>query len=321
MIHTINFTTPAGEYSIANSWEALSPEGFIGICADLSRMAKGQTSVMEIRARHVCRSVGLDPEKLSDPAAFENLSLLAEQVDFIFSIMYPDNNSALSLVDPMDRPFYLKTPPHRIPGPMGAYLSRLNYHYVLDAVFCRQLLPVVTVKDRSYSGYRIDTSYDTLTCSLTALQYLEARANRNHLPLMAAILYCPEPYESEKAHSLSSQFSELHEDTLDAIALNFQSFDNFLFSRTPFSLLTAGSSTPESKAITTGALESLYDLSSDGYGDIGTVESMNIVKYLTILRKKLIEAVRAMHRAKMEIIKIHQETDLPIGIINKILLP
>ena len=320
MSDEIKFTTPSGEYTVPNSWESLTPELFIGLCTDLSRMSQGQASVMEIRVRHVCRAVGLDPEKLSDPTAFENLSLLAEKVDFIFSIMYPDNNSALSLVDPGERAHYLKTPPYQISGTMGSYLSRLNYHYVLDAVFCRQLLPVLQLAGHTYSGYRIDTSYDALTCSLTALQYLEARENRAKLPLMAAILYCPEPYDSEKAHFLSQQFSELPADTLDAIALNFQAFDNFLFNRTHFSLLTAGAQTEQSKAITTGALDSLYDLSTDGYGDMAAVESMNIIKYLTILRKKLIEAVRAMHRAKMEIIKIHEETGLPFEVINKILL-
>ena len=77
--------------------------------------------------------------------------------------------------------------------------------------------------------------------------------------------------------------------------------------------------TEQQAAISTGALESLYNLSSDGLGDVYTVERMNILQYLTILRKKLIDTVRSLHSAKMEKIDIANETGLPIYIINDIL--
>jgi hypothetical protein len=51
-------------------------------------------------------------------------------------------------------------------------------------------------------------------------------------------------------------------------------------------------------AISTGALESLYNLSSDGFGDIETIEQMNVIQYLTILRKKIIDTVRSCMRPK-----------------------
>lgn len=46
---------------------------------------------------------------------------------------------------------------------------------------------------------------------------------------------------------------------------------------------------------------------------------MNILQYLTILRKKLIDTVRSLHSAKMEKTDIANETGLPIHIINDIL--
>ncbi|SFK31849.1 hypothetical protein [Proteiniphilum acetatigenes] len=43
---------------------------------------------------------------------------------------------------------------------------------------------------------------DTLTCSLTAIQLIETqealKGGVSKLPLLAAILYCPTPYSSEK---------------------------------------------------------------------------------------------------------------------------
>lgn len=71
--------------------------------------------------------------------------------------------------------------------------------------------------------------------------------------------------------------------------------------------------------ISTGALESLYNLSSDGMGDIKTIEQINIIQYLTILRKKLIESVRNLNDMKMERTEIASKTGLPLNIINSIL--
>ena len=107
-------------------------------------------------------------------------------------------------------------------------------------------------------------------------------------------------------------------DELTAIAFNFQAFVNYLFTKTEFKLLTEAKNTKVS-AISTGALESLYNLSSDGLGDVDTIERMNILQYLTILRKKLIDTVRSLHSAKMEKVDIANETGLPIHLINDIL--
>ena len=103
-----------------------------------------------------------------------------------------------------------------------------------------------------------------------------------------------------------------------AIAFNFQAFVNYLFTKTQFKLLTEAKETRKS-TISTGALESLYNLSADGLGDIDKVEQMNVIQYLTILRKKLIDTVRSLHAAKMENVDIEKETGLPIRIINQIL--
>ena len=107
-------------------------------------------------------------------------------------------------------------------------------------------------------------------------------------------------------------------DELISIAFNFQAFTNYLFTKTEFKLLTELEETKVS-AISTGALESLYNLSSDGFGDIETIEHMNVIQYLTILRKKIIDTVRSLHAAQMDKADIARETRLPIHIINEIL--
>jgi len=188
----------------------------------------------------------------------------------------------------------------------------------VNACFLAQLVP----KFGRYKGYEINTSMDMLTCSLTAIQLIEAQAalkgGVKKLPLLAAILYCPAPYSSEKAHDLTGRFTK-DPVKLQAVALNFQALVTYLFTKTHFSILSSGSGSGHIPEIATGMIETLYNLSADGMGDVQTVEQMPVIKFLTILRKKLIESVKAMHDAGMDIVKISEKTKLDTIFIKKML--
>lgn len=321
----IEFYVNQEKFEVPNAWEELTPAQFEGIMSDVSLVTKGELSPAMLQIRHICRVMEWDLNRLvesKDEDTLSNLAMLGEQVDFIFRISYPDNDAALQ---ELSREEYLKAKkitPERLELPIARYLSKLDYKFSLNSCFCAQLIPYVSIQGTLYSGYVIDTGFNQLTCSLTALQFIEARAligcDKKMLPLLAAILYHPGAYNSESAHALAKSFKRLSEETLQSIAFNFLSFTNFLFSATEFRILTAGDCEKKSP-ITTGALESLYNLSSDGYGDVSTIEQINIIKYLTILRKKLIETVRSMHHAEMKVIDIAHETGLPIPLIKKII--
>jgi hypothetical protein len=188
----------------------------------------------------------------------------------------------------------------------------------VNACFLAQLVP----KFGKYKGYQVKTSMDTLTCSLTAIQLIESqealKGGVKKLPLLAAILYCPAPYSSEKAHALAGRFIK-DPVKLQAVALNFQALVTYLFTKTHFSILASGSGLDHIPEIATGMIETLYNLSTDGMGDVQTVEQMPVIKFLTILRKKLIESVKAMHDAKMDIVEISQKTKLDTQLIKKII--
>lgn len=321
---TIDFIAKGTQYSIPNSWEGITPYLFQSLIHDIGLMAKGKLSVAMVRVNYVCRVMGWKLKKIKDSDGWANLAWLAEQVTFPFTIVHPDNDAALQDLDSDTRKLCKRIPPHRLTGiTIARYLSKLPYNYAVDSCFCKQMIPVIRFNDEElYSAYTIDTSFNRLTCSLTALQFIEARSliggSLEQLPLLAAILYYPDRYSSDGAHSLAHKFVKLPVDELTAIAFNFQAFVNYLFTKTEFKLLTEAKNTKVS-AISTGALESLYNLSSDGLGDVDTIERMNILQYLTILRKKLIDTVRSLHSAKMEKIDIAKETGLPIHIINDIL--
>lgn len=323
MENHIEFCVKDTTYRIPNAWKTLSSYQFSGLIRDILRMAAGKISVGVVKVNHVCRVMDWNLSKIKDEQAYQNLAWLAEQVTFPFIIVYPHNDEALDGLDPATRKLCKRIPPHQLTGvTIAKYLSRLDYKYAIDSCFCKQMRSGVTIGDEVYTSYKIDTAFGHLTCSLTALQFIEARnlinGPFNQLPLLAAILYYPDRYSSDGAHQLAGTFKLLPDEILQEIAFNFQAFVNFLFTRTEFKLLTEPKNTKVS-AISTGALESLYNLSSDGYGNIDTVEHLNIIQYLAILRKKLIDTVRSLDAAKLNKAKIAEETGLSITTINNIL--
>ena len=310
-------------YRIPNRWDGMTDRQYIRLVADLLRMAEGKLSAGEVRINYLCDIMGWKKSKFRTDEQIANLVAISEQLIFLFQINYPDNNEVLDGLDKETYDLCRRVDPYRLHHPIARVLRRLDYSYVVDLCFCHQLIPSVRIKERIYNGYSIDTGYGVLTCSLTALQYIEARELIEHgaesLPLMAAILYYPEKtYDSEKAHSLAREFAELPAELLTAISFNFQAFNNYLFSRTSFSLLSKLKPKPD-RPITTTASDALYDLSKEGLGDARQIEQMNVLTYFKVLRKQTIAAVRDMKGFGWDKLKISNEVGLPISVIDKII--
>lgn len=310
-------------HRISNSWEGMTEQQFIRLVADLLAMAAGKLSAGEVRINYLCDIMKWNKRRFRTEEQIANLVAISERLTFLFQINYTNNNEVL---DGMDKEMYelcRRVDPFRLNIPIARVLRRLEYQYVVDLCFYAQLIPSVRIKERTYQGYQVKKDYGTLTCSLTALQYIEARSlieqGETALPLIAAILYYPEKvYNSERAHALAAEFASLPLELLTAIYFNFQAFNNYLLNKTSFSLLTKFKHKPE-RPITTDASDALYDLSKDGLGDAQQIEQMNLLTYLKVLRKKTINAVRDMNGFGWDKVKISNEVGLPINVIDKIL--
>lgn len=322
MKKVIEFFYKDTRFSIPNAWEDLSQVLFLRLVSHLMEMQVSRLSPGEVCIRFVCDVMNWDWRRFRNEDAIANLICLSEQITFLFRMQYPDNNAILSHLSPSERQLCLRTDPFQLTLPIARKLQTMEYRYMLDLCFCAQLIPSVSVGEKRYIGYTVNKVYGNLTCSLTALQYIEARAlltgNSDALPLLAAILYFPNTYSSEKAHTLAIDFSSLPQNLLTAIALNFQALDTYLFTRTEFSLLTQFEAKP-AHPIATDAADALYDLSADGLGDAAAVEQLNVITYLRLLRKKTIESVKTLHSLSYDVAKISIETGLPINIINEII--
>ncbi|MDD7461563.1 MAG: hypothetical protein PUK67_03685 [Prevotellaceae bacterium] len=310
-------------HTIPNRWDGITSGQYLNLVSDFLLMAAGKISVGEVRINHLCNVMGWTKRRFRTEEQIACLVAISEKLTFMFKINYPDNNMVL---DGLSADVYercQRIDPYRLDIPLARLLRRMEYRYVVDLCFCKQLVPEISVNGETYQGYSIDTGYGVLTCSLTALQYIEARElierGDESLPLMAAILYYPgKEYNSEHAHALAPKFAELPPHVLTAVSFNFQAFNNYLFTCTSFSLLSKFQPRKAS-IITTDAADALYDLSKEGLGDSRQIEQMNILTYLKVLRKRTIDAVKELKGIGWDKVKISNEVGLPIHIIDDIL--
>lgn len=310
------------EVKVPNSWELLTSTQYLTLVNYLLRMDRGELSPAEVRIYFLCDLLGLDVHKIEEGLAMENLLAISEQLTFLFRIVYPEENKAILHLPLEEYIMCQRIDPHRLAYPYARELEQLDYRYTIDLCFCHQLLPEIFADKERYLGYKVSTDFKTLTCSLTALQYIEARSildmGEEELPLLAAILYYPGEYSSEGAQRLAHKMAALPKATLQAISLNFQAVNNFIFQKTPFSLLTKFVSRKDAP-INTDAADALYDLAKDGLGTTVQLEKMNLLTYLRILRKKTIEGVKALKASGMDVVKISNEVGLPLVIVKQII--
>ena len=278
---------------IPNSWQGVTPDVFQKFVSNLVEHYAGNISVADIRRRYVLDVMGWRLSRIHDVDALATVISIADRITFLFT----EEGQSLT--------------------------PNLN--------FFAQFVPTIKIGTTEYHAYTVSTAYNNLTTSLTALQFIEAQqilqqatvpgsfaAGQSSLPFLAAILYCPPPYNSTTAQLLADKMQQLSPVTLMAIQMNFIAFTTALYSQTEFALLAKFQPKKQSP-ITTDMADALYDLCADGLGTHEEVEQMNLLTYLRILRKKTIEAVRQMRSMEWDVIRISQETTLPVSVIQQII--
>ena len=266
---------------IPNSWQGVTPDVFQKFVSNLADHYAGNLTEADIRRRYVLDVMGWRLSRIHDTDPLATVVALADRITFLFTSDLTPN---------------------------------LN--------FFAQFVPTIKIGTTEYQAYSVSTAYNNLTTSLTALQYIEAQQALTQgtpsLPMLAAILYCPQPYSSTLAQQLAEKMQQLPAVTLMAIQMNFIAFTTALYTQTEFALLSKFQPKKQSP-IATDMADALYDLCADGLGTHEQVEQMNLLTYLRILRKKPIEAVRQMRSLEWDVIKISQETTLPVSVIQQII--
>lgn len=280
---------------IPNSWQGVTPDVFQKFVSNLADHYAGNLTEADIRRRYVLDVMGWRLSRIHDTDTLATVVALADRITFLFT---PQQNPTT-------------TYPHLQPPTTSPNLN-----------FFAQFVPTIKIGTTEYQAYSVSTAYNNLTTSLTALQYIEAQQALTQgtpsLPMLAAILYCPQPYSSTLAQQLAEKMQQLPAVTLMAIQMNFIAFTTALYTQTEFALLSKFQPKKQSP-IATDMADALYDLCADGLGTHEQVEQMNLLTYLRILRKKTIEAVRQMRSLEWDVIKISQETTLPVSVVQQII--
>ena len=285
---TIKLAVNGTVVDLPNSWDTIADKDFPVIVDALAQLYAGIITPNEVLCRYVCSALSLSLPRIVSSNHAADLLAIAQRVTFLFT-----------------------------PSAPVLAASAASLHLQPNLNFARQFLPRIA----THNAYTISTSCQRLTCSLTALQYIEAidalHGGTDQLPLLASILYSPHPYDTAKALDLVGEFRCQPAVTLLSVRIVFEALVNFIYTRTPFSLLARFKPKKESPIATTMS-DSLFDLATEGYGTVEQVEQMNVITFLSIMRKKTIDTVRSMRSMELTTPDIASRTGLPLSVINDI---
>lgn len=282
MNNTIQIQAGNRFFRIANSWYDVPEDHFGHIVDDMQLFSVGQLTADEVKLRHVMRELGIDRADSLSQQQIENLLSVAGMVTFLFD---RDGNQ----------------PSFR---------------------FCRQFIPTVRLNDGSEArGYGIVFDSGIVACSLTARQYADAvdacDGGKVYGRMMASILYYDGQYDPYRAMSRIRLFDGLPENVINGIVIVFNAFVDTLFSGTYLSLLSRLRGGGKGKFKRSMA-DHFADLSKMGYGSIAELERMNVIDYLSLLYKNLVDNVLTLRGMKMPTPEIASKVGLPVEDVNRI---
>lgn len=318
------------KYSFPSRWDELTPSQYLSLVALINRYLTGDISMFDIQCKWFISIAGLKnlkvPQRLRDRYA-DNVMTAARQFDFFYRIDYGGQINDLS---PSLRRDLRKTPPDELAGQSGEirYARTLDYTYIIDAVWAKNLLPTIEVGGRTLTGWSADIRAEVLSTTVTASQFtigydlligLSKDPTTRTLALLVALLYGVDVNDREMVANIEM----LPPDLLQAIVLNFQAFAALIFAAPHYAILwnsaSDGGSIPPSDAITVPFSDSIYRLCRDGYGDVAKIESMPVLTYLNILRADMIRNVQEMAASGIKVNEIADRMHLPFDLILKML--
>lgn len=314
-------------YKFPNKWDELTTEQYLALIPLIMRMWSGEISMCQLRVLWFKKIAGLEGIRVpvSKREQFlDNVYTASRQFNFFFKLDYGDKIEHLSADT---KKLIRKIPADEINSATGEmrYASKLEYTYQLDAVWAKNLIPSIKLKDSVLNGWSASTEGGALVTSLTSIQYTQGYdilslisygGGNSAIALLVALLYGADTSD----RSVMDEIERLPEDILQGVVLNFQAFVSFIFSKTQFSILwSTEPGTYAKKEVSLAMSDTLYSLCKNGYGNYDQVEKMPLVTYLSIMRAELINNIRSMSASKTSIDKISEYTKLSISQIEQIL--
>lgn len=316
-------------YEYPNSWEELSVDQYLALIPLVNRMWAGEISMGELRVEWFKEIAGLNgvrvPARCRDRFA-DNIITASRQFNFFFKLDYGGKTNDLSFAN---RRLLEKVPADEIASSDGEirYARSLEYSYKLDTVWAKNLIPTIDIEGQILQGWTADVSSGIMSSTLTAIQFTQGydllsvitlSPTHRAIALLVALLYGVDTNEE----NMVAKIEQLPQIVLQGVVLNFQALVSYIFSSAHYSILwdSNGDDGVKSKgAIRSAFSDSLYSLCKTGYGSYNQIEKMPLLTYLGIMRSDLISSVRSMAASGSSADEIAQNTNLPIGLILKML--
>ncbi|MFH0757332.1 MAG: hypothetical protein V2B15_08605 [Bacteroidota bacterium] len=310
------------KYEFPNQWEELTQEQFIYLSDLLWKYQQGLISAGEVRIQYFLHVAGLKPRRIRraerEQLFSENVYRACTHINFFFKWKYQNEKAFAGFPAELQKEL-LRTDPDDMETTQDVRVARkMKRHMEIDAAFARNLVPSLP-GNRRINAYRFVLEENFLDTSMTAAQYVDAYSvfetwSRDGKPeamdLLVATLYQDKNYSSEMAHRNKDLVKRYPEDIKRAIVLNYMAIHVFLSQRTKYAILFSGTGSDKSGKITLGFHDSIYSLIKAGYGD---VEQMNLVKFLELMLKELIDNVNTLKANDMKLEDIASKLKMTVS--------
>lgn len=320
----LKITLGKNKYSFPEKWHELKPDQYLALCRRLFEYANGKLAVDELKAKFFCDIIGIEFKKRDNEndLLWENIYRLSREFTFFLKIDY---KADLKPVDLELRRKLRKFSPDEIytDDPVIKWVRRQKYKYSIDAVFAKNLLPSIMVGEQKVYGYRFELNGSLLKTTMTAQQFINASMaldayDKSHkdkdLNLLMAILYNKDNPD---------YFNKVDPVIRFAVLLNYQAIMAFITRKTKYSIIWHRGKKQEPKkeknTYAVGAADSIYSLAKLGYGSIDDLSNYNLVRYLDLLLKNIVDSAHMLKDNDFDLAKISEHTGLSIELINQII--
>jgi ribosomal protein L32E len=315
------------KYRYPDQWEELSSEQYLMLIELLLEFMQGHISAQEVRLAYFLNIANINPRaivKRNRERFHENLFRITRTLNFMFRYEYPDGS--LDEIEPELRKSLAKTLPNDLPDHVELqYVKKLKRQTLPDFLFAKNLLPEIEISRKKYPGYIFELHDEIIHTTLTAEQYVNANLlygkyidmrNTSYLDTLVATLYCP---KGSDAIAFAETTAKLDNVDKQAVFICFQAIQTFLATRTKYAILWNRKPAGKNDKLSLGLSDSIYSLSSAGYGSLSEVSQMPLTAFFDLLVKNIIDAVKTLRDMKMKKDEIAEKTGLSLAQINKII--
>lgn len=316
-------------HNIHDSWEELNQEQFTYLVSLMLQHNTGAIDADNLRTLLACHLLGLSDRfvrRATKKDVFnENIYRIANQLRFMFIYEY-QNQKSFKRIPKETRNALLRYHPDELGDSTHVRWARKAKRTMRpDMVFAKQLVPVIRKRRMKLTGYTFNLDSNVLTTSLTAEQFADALTLYNQFinngdeqlaNKLLGVLYC-ENYDTQKAIDIANNVAWVPMATKYAVVYNFMAIQTFLFTQTKYKVLfnTTGDKPSKNKQ---GFSACIYTMVRKQYGDLETVGSTNLVKFLEAMYNDLVSTIEGLKASGMELTKIAEQTGLSINTINSI---